>query len=208
MRGVHTGEQVRAAEDALMGQLPGGALMARAAQGLAVECARLLGRVYGARVVLLVGAGNNGGDALYAGARLAERGARVTALLIDPPRAHAEGLLALDRAGGRCCPARPELVTRADLVIDGILGIGGVRGRAQVAGGGVLCPGAAVHGGAGMGRYRGLAPDEIRSRYPEVVIHPGTMPSQVRVQSYVLGPGLGTGDAARALVEDVLATDL
>ncbi|HVU90670.1 MAG TPA: NAD(P)H-hydrate epimerase, partial [Jatrophihabitans sp.] len=71
MRGVYPVAQIRAAEDALMAQLPKGALMARAATGLAVECGRLLGRVYGARVVLLVGAGNNGGDALYAGAALA-----------------------------------------------------------------------------------------------------------------------------------------
>ncbi len=43
-------------------------LMERAATGLATACAALLGRVYGARVVLLVGSGDNGGDALYAGA--------------------------------------------------------------------------------------------------------------------------------------------
>lgn len=48
--------------------------MQRAAAGLAVVCAQLLGRVYGSRVVLLVGSGDNGGDALYAGARLARRG--------------------------------------------------------------------------------------------------------------------------------------
>jgi hydroxyethylthiazole kinase-like uncharacterized protein yjeF len=319
MRGVHRVAQVRAAEAELMTQLPEGALMQRAAAGLAVHCADILGRTYGARVILLVGAGNNGGDALFAGARLAERGARVTALLLDPPRAHAEGLLALDRAGGRCCPARPDLIAPADLVVDGILGIGGsgglrpdaaalaeaalerptvavdlpsgvdadtgaagpaavhadvtvtfgalkpgvvvgrgaelagevrlvdigldlpeadvrvlegpdvravlpvpgasddkytrgvvgvVAGSTQYSGAGVLCTGAALHGGAGMIRYLGRAPDEIRSRYPEVVVHPDTKPSDVQVQSYVVGPGLGTGDEARALVEDVLATDL
>ena len=52
--------------------------MQRAAAGLAAACAGLLGRAYGARVVLLVGSGDNGGDALYAGARLARRGAGVT----------------------------------------------------------------------------------------------------------------------------------
>ena len=55
---------VRAAERPLLAALPDGALMARAAAGLAPVCARLLDGVYGARVVLLVGAGNNGGDAL------------------------------------------------------------------------------------------------------------------------------------------------
>ena len=56
--------------------------------------------VYGARVVLLVGPGSNGGDALWAGARLARRGARVDALLLTET-VHAEGLAALTRAGGR-----------------------------------------------------------------------------------------------------------
>src|SRR6478672_7890658 len=101
MRGVYTVEEVRAAEAALMAQLPEGALMARAANGLALECVRLLGRVYGRRIVLLVGAGNNGGDALFAGAGLARRGARVEAMLLVPDRAHPGGLAALRAAGGR-----------------------------------------------------------------------------------------------------------
>ncbi|KUN71471.1 bifunctional ADP-dependent (S)-NAD(P)H-hydrate dehydratase/NAD(P)H-hydrate epimerase [Streptomyces griseorubiginosus] len=94
-------ETVRAAERELMARLPEGALMQRAAAGLAAACADLLGRVYGRRVVLLVGSGDNGGDALYAGARLARRGAGVTAVLLAPERAHAAGLAALRRAGGR-----------------------------------------------------------------------------------------------------------
>jgi hydroxyethylthiazole kinase-like uncharacterized protein yjeF len=125
---VYPVAQVRAAEEALMARLPDGALMARAAQGLAVECALLLGRVYGARVALLVGAGNNGGDALYAGAALARRGAAVRALLLDPPRAHAGGLAALQRAGGRAVAAEPAELAGAELVVDGIVGIGGTGG--------------------------------------------------------------------------------
>jgi hydroxyethylthiazole kinase-like uncharacterized protein yjeF len=128
MRGVFSVEQVRAAEDALLARLPDGALMARAAQGLAVESARLLGRVYGARVALLVGAGNNGGDALYAGAVLARRGASVRALLLSPDRVHRAGLAALERAGGRVAAAGIAALSGADLVVDGIVGIGGKGG--------------------------------------------------------------------------------
>ena len=51
MRSAHTVEQVRAAEASLMAQLPDGALMQRAASGLAVAIADLLGHVYGARVL-------------------------------------------------------------------------------------------------------------------------------------------------------------
>jgi hydroxyethylthiazole kinase-like uncharacterized protein yjeF len=130
VRSVHDVATVRAAEQAVMARLPDGALMQRAATGLARTCADVLGQVYGASVVLLVGKGNNGGDALYAGARLARRGARVLALLVadaQPPAA----LEALLRAGGRARAMTADEVPAlrgADLVIDGVLGIGGTGG--------------------------------------------------------------------------------
>jgi hydroxyethylthiazole kinase-like uncharacterized protein yjeF len=321
MRGVYTVDQVRAAEDALMARLPDGALMARAATGLAVECVALLGRVYGARVALLVGAGNNGGDALYAGAALARRGAEVRALLLVPDRAHPGGLVAARRAGVRVVDADPTQVADVDLVVDGITGIGGrgglrdgaaalaaaarealtvavdvpsgldadtgaadgpavhadvtvtfgalkagllvgagpthcgevrlvdigldavlpaadtlvleaadvagllptpdptddkytrgvtgvVAGSAAYPGAGVLATGAAVRGGAGMVRYAGTAADAIRARYPEVVVHEGATASELRVQAWVIGPGIGTDDDARRVLADVLSTDV
>ena len=130
MRTAYCVATVRTAERELMARLPDGALMQRAAAGLAAACADLLGRVYGGRVVLLVGSGDNGGDALYAGARLARRGAGVTAVLLAPERAHAGGLGALRRAGGRAVApdAAEALIARADLVVDGIVGIGGKGG--------------------------------------------------------------------------------
>ncbi|MCX4589899.1 NAD(P)H-hydrate dehydratase [Streptomyces sp. NBC_01549] len=130
MRTAYSVETVRAAERELMARLAEGALMQRAAAGLAAACADLLGRVYGSRVVLLVGSGDNGGDALYAGARLARRGAGVTAVLLAPERTHGAGLAALRRAGGTVAGsgAAEELVLRADLVVDGIVGIGGKGG--------------------------------------------------------------------------------
>jgi ADP-dependent NAD(P)H-hydrate dehydratase / NAD(P)H-hydrate epimerase len=321
MKGVYTVDEVRAAETALMARLPDGALMQRAARVLSVHCGLMLDRVYGSRVVLLVGRGNNGGDALFAGAFLAARGARVTALLLDPEHAHADGLLALDRAGGHTAGADPAALSGADLVVDGIVGIGGrgglrgvaidvaaaaadvltvavdvpsgvdadtgwvgddairaditltfgalkpglvvgpgadlageirlvdiglgphlpaprtqlleasdvrallpqpdaaddkytrgvvgvAAGSEQYAGAGVLATGAAVHGGAGMVRYLGTTPDQIRARYPEVIVHPEARPNDVRVQAWVVGPGLGTDDTAMSLLSDVLRTDL
>lgn len=123
MRSAHTVEQVRAAEAALMSQLPEGALMQRAAAGLAYAVIDLLGEAYGRRVLLLVGSGDNGGDALYAGALLARRGVQVEAWLLSD-RAHEGGVAALVGAGGRLT-ASPQ---RPDLVIDGIVGIGGRPG--------------------------------------------------------------------------------
>ena len=119
---------VRAAEKALMATLPAGTLMQRAAAGLARRCAMLLGErggVYGATVVLLVGSGDNGGDTLYAGAALAARGAGVRAILLRPDRVHLDGLAALRRAGGITVG---DLPPRADLVLDGIVGIGASGG--------------------------------------------------------------------------------
>ncbi len=321
MRGVYSVEEVRAAEDALMKRVPAGALMARAANGLALECAKLLGSVYGRRVVLLVGAGNNGGDALFAGAALARRGAAVTAVLLKPDRAHAGGLATFERAGGRTMAAEAASMAGADLVVDGIVGIGGkgalrgdavplaaaardvltvavdvpsgvdadtgavegdsvhaditvtfgalktgllvgggarhagevrfvdigldatlpaphirvlegtdvasllpapgaaddkytrgvvglVSGSAAYPGAGVLSSGAAICGGAGMIRYAGTAAEAIRAAYPEAVVQEGATPSELRVQSWVAGPGMGTDDAARSLLADVLGTDV
>jgi hydroxyethylthiazole kinase-like uncharacterized protein yjeF len=126
MRSAHTVAQVRAAEEALMATLPEGALMARAAHGLAYAVVELLGSPYAARVHLLVGSGANGGDALHAGAVLARRGAQVTAHLLSPAHTHAEGLAALLAAGGRVVEGPPA--RRPDVVVDGIVGIGGRGG--------------------------------------------------------------------------------
>ncbi|MFE2988471.1 NAD(P)H-hydrate dehydratase [Streptomyces sp. NPDC059262] len=133
MRTAYSVDTVRTAERALMARLPEGALMQRAAAGLAVACAELLGRVYGARVVLLVGSGDNGGDALYAGARLARRGAGVVAVLLDSERVHRAGLAAFRSAGGRVAESGERALAGADLVVDGIVGIGGRGGLRSAA---------------------------------------------------------------------------
>jgi hydroxyethylthiazole kinase-like uncharacterized protein yjeF len=131
MRNAHRVAAVRAAERALMDRLPPGTLMQRAAAGLASVCTHLLGGVYGARVVVLAGSGDNGGDALHAGARLARRGARVVAVAAGT-RIHEEGAQALRAAGGRTLapddPDLPGVIAAAGLVLDGLLGIGGRGG--------------------------------------------------------------------------------
>ena len=131
MRRAHTVEQVRAAEAALMARLPEGALMERAAAGLARAVLTLLRGAdgdqptYGRRVLLLVGGGDNGGDTLYAGARLAARGCAVEAVLLSD-RAHEAGLAALRAAGGRV--VRAGAAHAPDVLLDGIVGIGGRAG--------------------------------------------------------------------------------
>ena len=145
----YTAAQVRAAEEPLLAAGPEGALMERAAFALAVRVAGLLrdrrGAVRGAQVVALVGPGSNGGDALHAGAELARRGAGVVAVTTSAA-VHATGLAALRAAGGRVLtvvdggPGRRVWVgdalaecVAADVVLDGLLGIGArgaLRGEA------------------------------------------------------------------------------
>jgi hydroxyethylthiazole kinase-like uncharacterized protein yjeF len=134
MRDSYQVDAVRAAEHALMEIVPDGTLMGRAAAGLASVCAALLrrepGYVYGARVVVLAGSGDNGGDALYAGARLARRGAAVTAVAAGS-RVHPGGAAALREAGGRVTGDTGDaagLIDDSDLIVDGLLGIGGRGG--------------------------------------------------------------------------------
>src|SRR5450755_4718671 len=131
MRNAHAVAEVRAAERALMARLPDGALMQRAAAGLAAACAGLLRRVYGSRVVVLAGSGDNGGDALYAGAMLASRGAVVTAITSET-RMHGDGAAALRGSGGKLIEAADQAardaIATAELIIDGLLGIGGSGG--------------------------------------------------------------------------------
>ncbi|MFP5069729.1 NAD(P)H-hydrate dehydratase [Pseudonocardia nantongensis] len=135
MNGVYTADQVRAAEGAMQATVADGVLMRRAAAGLAAHVRGFLGAGYGRRVVLLVGAGDNGGDVLWAGAGLRRRGAHVTALLLVPDRAHPAGLAALRAARGRVLPVTDDTlddararVADADVVVDGIVGISGRPG--------------------------------------------------------------------------------
>ena len=117
-----------------------GDLMSRAASGLAaVASARLGGKdgLAGKRVVALVGAGNNGGDALYAAALLARGGAAVVVLKVADA-AHEGGLRAAHDAGAAVLNAVGayedsaasviSALGQADLVIDGIVGLGGHPG--------------------------------------------------------------------------------
>ncbi|MFN3865783.1 MAG: NAD(P)H-hydrate epimerase [Demequina sp.] len=135
---VMTAQQVRDAERAAMRTVSEPVLMARAADAVAAECEALLalrhGRTRGCRVVVLAGSGNNGGDALLAGARLHYRGAETTAVLVGPT-AHPMGRGECEAAGAHVLevragddPAALGALAQADLVIDGIVGVGAKPG--------------------------------------------------------------------------------
>ncbi|GAA1850525.1 NAD(P)H-hydrate dehydratase [Brevibacterium marinum] len=125
-------------------------LMARASSALARFSAEVLrerrGQIFGARVCVLTGPGNNAGDALFAAAALSRRGAHITVITLFD-RTHDEGLAAARRVGAgvidcsstgtaghrntEAVDPRGEVLRelrRSDLVLDGILGTGGRRG--------------------------------------------------------------------------------
>ncbi len=125
---VYCVAQIRAAEErAFLVTVPG-SLMERAAFALGVGCADLLretfGCVYGTSVLVIAGPGNNGGDALFAGALLARRGVSVRIYCVVPGVCHETGLAACIEAGGRVIDA---LDGEFDLVLDGIAGLGSSR---------------------------------------------------------------------------------
>lgn len=143
----YTAAQVRAAEQPLLAA--GEPLMRRAAAALADEIGRLLERETSVArdaaaqplVVVLAGSGDNGGDALFAGAHLAGRGADVR-IVATGSRLHEAGAAAAHGAGATDLDPDADLegfdraVRDADVIVDGILGIGAaaspaLRGRSR-----------------------------------------------------------------------------
>jgi len=131
--------QIKEAEVVALSHAPEDVLMDRAARAVArvvrdelTKAGRL---VPNSNIVVLAGSGRNGGDALLAGALLAADGADVTGVEVTVT-AHARGREALDAAGGRPLNAVAEsgiraadaVLAEADLVIDGIAGLGGEAG--------------------------------------------------------------------------------
>ncbi|OKH83062.1 membrane protein [Mycobacterium sp. SWH-M3] len=126
MRHYYSADAIREAEAPLLAALPDGALMRRAAFGLATAIGRELkartGGIAGRRVCAVVGSGDNGGDALWAATFLRRRGAAADAVLLNPERTHAAALAAFRRAGGAVVQ---NIRQTTDLVIDGVVGISG-----------------------------------------------------------------------------------
>lgn len=117
--------EVYAAEAALMARLADGELMARAVEGLLAVTRVRIEELGAGRVVGLVGTGNNGADTLFALAYLAADGLPVAAATTD--RVHPGAYQAAVAAGVLLVSgsAAVAAIADADIVLDGILGIGG-----------------------------------------------------------------------------------
>lgn len=131
MRTGYTAAQLRAAEAPFLQR--GVPLMARAAESFAQHVISLLPDPAAARVLVLAGAGDNGGDACFAASSIAAAGARVEIAAAMGPM-HEAGLAAALGSGAVLVggepgePALPSavaaLVDGTDIIVDGVLGIG------------------------------------------------------------------------------------
>lgn len=133
---AYSAQQIRDAEKPLLDA--GEPLMQLAAAGLANEIALVLSsrRAQGltvgpdpAVVLLLIGTGNNGGDALFAGAELAHLGERVLVFRTGD-RVHQAGFDAAVAAGAHEIDVdQLTNLAHVDVIIDGILGTGAASGN-------------------------------------------------------------------------------
>ena len=119
---------------------------------------------------------------------------------LDLPDTGLRGLDAADVAAHWPVPGPHD-----DKYTQGVVGI--LAGSAQYPGAAILCTGAAVAATSGLVRYAGTAAADVTTHWPEVVIAP-TAPAAGRVQAWVVGPGLGTDEAALMALTFALNTDL
>ncbi|HJE85567.1 MAG TPA: NAD(P)H-hydrate dehydratase, partial [Corynebacterium amycolatum] len=136
----YTAAEIRAAEQPYLdAQTRDDELMRHAAAAVSEVAERMLAKAspepgHG-RVLLLVGSGGNGGDALYAGRNLSSDGHGVDAVLLGT-KPHERALKAFELAGGRVLPLGRDRETDLSkilwsisedyaLIIDGIVGLGG-----------------------------------------------------------------------------------
>lgn len=98
-------------------------LMQRAGTAVADVAGQMVG--IGARILVLAGPGNNGGDGFVAARRLAEQGYRVRlALLGDRGALKGDAAHMAARWHGACEPVAAKAILDCDLIVDGLFGAG------------------------------------------------------------------------------------
>ncbi len=111
-------------------------LMERAGRELALAARNMLGVPEGRKVCVVAGKGKNGGDGMVAARYLAEWGARVAVVMLNPAgELHPDALANLEKLESEMVQGwlegpEPTTIRTADLIIDCIFGIG-FRGMAE-----------------------------------------------------------------------------
>jgi len=185
---ILTPEEVAAADAA--SPEPVHVLIDRAGAAVAHHALDLLGGAYGRRVVVLAGKGNNGADGRAAAARLRRRGVRI------------------DEIDAAACP---DVLPRADLVIDAAYGTGfrGEHVAPDPAGSRVLAVDipSGIDGRTGEERGRALQAERtvtFAALKPGLVLEPGRSRSGTVVVADI-GLDVGAPGAAAVEAADVAA---
>jgi hydroxyethylthiazole kinase-like uncharacterized protein yjeF len=111
---------------AMEGGVPGRVLMENAGRAVADEVARHFPNA--SAVAVLCGPGNNGGDGFVAARHLIEKGYAVhLGFNGDPSRLPADAAAMAKLWTGAIAPLHPELLAKADVVVDGLFGAGLAR---------------------------------------------------------------------------------
>jgi hydroxyethylthiazole kinase-like uncharacterized protein yjeF len=135
---VLTAAQMKAVDRAAMDRLglPGVVLMENAGRGVVEAIVRLRPRLAGARVAVVCGAGQNGGDGFVVGRHLANRGAKVRIYLVAPRArvggdaqvflevAERVGLTIEEQAGDDSVSGWSQRLRGAEVIVDAIFGTG------------------------------------------------------------------------------------
>jgi hydroxyethylthiazole kinase-like uncharacterized protein yjeF len=130
---LYTVAQIRAIEQAVLDNLPAGTLMQRAGKAVADAALALLPKDKpDRRILIAVGPGNNGGDALVAALELAMRGVTISIVMpVAPGQLSQDAKNALDKANSSLISFIELTCLRKDhgwdLAIDGLFGIGLTR---------------------------------------------------------------------------------
>ncbi|MBL8520026.1 MAG: NAD(P)H-hydrate dehydratase [Betaproteobacteria bacterium] len=123
-------DDIRALEQAFARAHPRVSLMQRAGARVAAKASELAGRKKGATILVLAGPGNNGGDAWVAAELLRKAGQRVTVVPFGNAHSAEEAAKAARAAylkgKGHVEAALPSPID-ADLIVDGVFGIGLTR---------------------------------------------------------------------------------
>jgi hydroxyethylthiazole kinase-like uncharacterized protein yjeF len=120
---LSTTEMAEADRLTIAGGTAGIELMDNVGRAVAEVAARY--RAPGARVVVVAGPGNNGGDGFVAARLLSERGYQVQVLLVgEAARLKGDAALAAKRWTGPVLPADPNRLEPVDIMIDALFGAG------------------------------------------------------------------------------------
>ncbi|MGH2699160.1 MAG: NAD(P)H-hydrate dehydratase [Actinomycetota bacterium] len=135
MRPLLSPREMAAADEATIASgTPGFTLMERAGRAVARAAVAVAGRRYGARVAVVCGKGNNGGDGFVAARVLRREGVAVRCLLLADESDYrgdaGAHLQEMTRAGVEARSFEAELLNGRDVIVDAIFGTG-FRGRAE-----------------------------------------------------------------------------